>query len=133
MSDNIIGIAVLTEVEPGKERLYALCCNDSTKSFHPAFLSIRKTGTKDNYAGESPCWEYQESTATMLMCHPSVRLMLTPQKEIFHNSYQWSVEFKRCENPSNAYEMFERLNADLKLTKENEWDAAQPARKAHRD
>lgn len=114
MSDTIIGTAILSDVNPhdGYEYLFVVCLSESRKTIQTSAIPIRETGKLNpgNYG-----WSYKEN-GELLNCNPSLKISLpldsNREKELFHNTAQWSVKFKRAEL-GYASPLLHETNKDL--------------------
>lgn len=106
MSDYIGGIAILDRRDPRREHLHAFGIRDGKP---PTYISI-PVYPKGTPKPSECAWEYQ-IIGDKLDVTPSVRQMSGPNgPDIFHNTYNWQVQFKEC--VADAYEEIKAANPE---------------------
>jgi hypothetical protein len=124
--DEIVGIAVLTDVNPsdGYEYLFVTCSSPSRKTIQTSAIPIRAKGIPNP---GNRCWQYVvrgdylDVTPSLKISYP--RQDLKPEREIFHNSGAWSVKFVR-KTMDEASDELGRLNFELVNKLREQWGLA---------
>lgn len=97
--DHVTGIAVLREVDDGREYLTILCRSDKTRTIDTLTIPVVEHGQAHNHK-QKP-WVYAANGDT-LHVSPSVRWMgRDGQPDVFHNGGQWSVKYFRMNDANN--------------------------------
>ena len=119
MSDEIVGIAVLSDTSPydGYEYLFVTCHSPSRKTVQTAAIPIRPEGHR---SPENKGWTYKEH-GDWLDCKPSLKMSIPvnmdepngAMRETFHNQGAWTVRFVR--RPlDQASDALHELNQELR-------------------
>lgn len=121
--DEIIGIAILTEVNPsdGYEYLFVTCHSPIRRTIETSAIPVIERG-KPNPGTRG--WTYVVK-GDYLDVNPSLRMYLpangsTPEKELFHNGASWSVKFVR-KSMDEASDQLDVLNRELRDTIRESW------------
>lgn len=119
MSDEIVGIAVLSDKSPhdGYEYLFVTCSSPSRKTVTTAAIPIVAEGQPNP---GSKGWTYRER-GEYLDCKPSLKMMVPvdmeksdgPMRETFHNQGSWTVKFVRRTLGESSNALHE-LNRDFR-------------------